>query len=379
MRRATCIALAFPLALSLALSLAACSGASPSTETPGSGAADFTPTVPHGTTVFVNRQGQWLPATVVQHTGPTTVTVHYEGMPTEWDEDVQFERVRSRPAPPGAAAAATDFKANETVLVKNQNRLLLAEVVQQLDAGTFRVHYAGYGPEMVENVPTARIQRPFTGATANPAGTAVLVEVGGPQPMPGKVVAVIAAEQWIVRLDGAGPQYDQQVGPDRIRPAAAALPAPTATAPAATTTAPATTAPKPAATAPKPATPAPVIPTPAAPVPLKTGDAVLLLVRSVYYPATVVGAGAATGTLKVRVEGQSADEEAALDRLVRLQDPLKGVKYQIGQQVFIEWHGVYAPGKVIKEAGAGNYKVRVDGKGAEADEIIPISRLRPRS
>jgi len=361
MRRAS----RFVLALPLVVSLAACSGTAPTSETPGTDTSTFQPTVPEGTTVYVNRGGQWLPAAVVRQTGAASVLVHYDGMPADWDEDVAFDRVRSRPT---AAAPAADFKTGEVVRVSNQNRLLLAEVAQQLDAGTFRVHYAGYGPEVVENVPATRIQRPLAAVTAHPVGSAVLVDVGGAAPMPGKVLAAVTDTQWIVRLDGAGPQYDQQVGPDRIRPASAPPPAPTTTAPAAT--APATTTTAPAATAPV---------APPAPAPLKAGDAVLLHVRSVLYAGKVVGPGAAAGTLRVRVEGQSADEEVLTSQLSRLQDPLKGLKYQVGQLIFIEWHGVYAPGKIIKDAGSGNYKVRVDGKGAEADEVVPFARIRPRS
>ena len=59
-------------------------------------------------------------------------------------------------------------------------------------------------------------------------------------------------------------------------------------------------------------------------------------------------------------------------------DTLKGVKYEGGQTVFVEWHAVYAPGKVVKDAGSANYVVRPDGKGSEADEVIPAKRLRPR-
>ena len=34
--------------------------------------------------------------------------------------------------------------------------------------------------------------------------------------------------------------------------------------------------------------------------------------------------------------------------------------------------------KVVKDAGSANYVVRPDGKGSEADEVIPAKRLRPR-
>jgi hypothetical protein len=370
-------ALSFALVLPIALSALACSGGTPPADAPQTDAASSQPAIPQGMPVYVNRSGQWLPATIVRQTGPASVLVHYEGAPAEYDEDVPFDRVRSRPEA-AAAAAPSEYKSGETVLVSAQNRMYLAEVRQQIDANTYRVRFSGYGPETVDNVTADRLQRPFTGVTAFPVGTPVQVIAGGPQTYPGKVIAAVRQDQWIVRLDNAGPEYDQIVGPDRIRPLApsaapAATPAPAA--PAATAAAaPATATPAPAASAAASAAKAPE----AAPAPLKSGDAVLVQTRGIYHPGKVVGPGAAQGAMRVRVDGQGADEEVPQKQLTRLEDPLKGVKYKAGQDVFIEWHGVYAPGKVIKEADAGNYKVRPEGKGAEADEIVPVRRLRPR-
>lgn len=370
MLRAPLLAVALPLALSLA----ACSGSSPSTETPaGADSASFEQTVPQGTPVYVNRGGQWLPASVVRQTGAASVFVHYEGAPSSYDENVPFERVRSRPAGASAAAAPADYKPGEQVIVSAQNRLLMAEIVQAVGDNNFRVHYSGYGPDVVENVSADRIKKPFTGQTAHPVGEAVTVDVGAAQPMPGKVIGAVAADQWIVRIDNAGPQYDQQVGADRIH-AAQAAPAPTAPPPA--TTPPVASAAPGAGKAPGAGGAAPgagKAPDKAA-EPLKAGDAVLLKVRSVYYPAKIVAAGGSAGSFKVRVDGQSADEEATAGNLVRLQDPLKGIKYQAAQEVFVEWHGVYVPGKVVKEADTGNYRVKV----VDAEEIVNVKRIRPR-
>ncbi len=377
MHRTTSLALALPLVLSLA----ACTGTTPGADTPktdGTGAV-FQPTVPEGTPVYVNRSGQWLPASVVRQTGPTNVLVHYEGMPADWDEDVIFDRVRSREV---AAPAAAGFKAGEVVLVNVQNRIVMAEVAQPIDAGNFRVHFSGYGPEVVQNVAAAQISRPFAGATAHATGASVLVDVGAPQAYPAKVLAAVAADRWLVRLDNAGPQYDQVVDAAHIHAAEAPAPvAPPVVAPPVATATPDAGKPpaaKPPAAKPPAAKPPVVDTTPAAPAPLKAGDAALVMIRSVWYPAKIVGAGAAAGSFKVRVEGATADEEIAGAHVVRMEDPLKGVKYKVGQTVFVEWHGVYAPGKVVKDAGSANYVVRPDGKGSEADEVIPAKRLRPR-
>jgi hypothetical protein len=379
------LSLVVPLALSLsACALAACSANAPPTDPTApadSGTASFQVVAPPGMPIYVNRGGQWVPSTVVRQTGPATVLVHYEGMPAEWDEDVAFERVRSRP---GASPAAPEYKVGELVLVSTQNRLFLAEVAQQIDAGTFKLHYQGFGPETVENVPVARIQKPFGGATAHQVGAAVLVDVGQPQPAPAKVLAAVAADKWLVRFDGAGPQYDQVIGTERIHPEPQAAPAVTmpVTAPLPSATADAGKAPDKPGKPDKPAKPDKPGKTPdaapAAPAPLKAGDAVLVLIRSVYYPAKIVGAGAAAGSWKVRVDGAAADEEATSDHVARMNEPLKGVKYNANQPVFVEWHGVYGPAKVIQAAGGGNYKVRAEGKGAESDEVVPASRMRPR-
>jgi hypothetical protein len=205
------------------------------------------------------------------------------------------------------------------------------------------------------------------------------VDVGAPQPAPAKVIAAVAADKWLVRFDGAGPQYDQVIGADRIKE----TPAPAVTMPV--------IAPQPSATADagkppekngkdKPGKAPAKTPdaTPAAPAPLKAGDAVLVLIRAVYYPAKIVSAGAAAGSWKVRVDGAAADEEATSDHVVRMNDPLKGVKYNPNQAVFVEWHGVYGPAKVVQAAGGGAYKVRAEGKGAESDEVVPATRMRPR-
>jgi len=54
------------------------------------------------------------------------------------------------------------------------------------------------------------------------------------------------------------------------------------------------------------------------------------------------------------------------------------VKYQPNDPVFVEWHGMFAAGRVLKEAGRAEYTVRFDGMGPEADETVSVKRLRPR-
>lgn len=373
MRRTMSRLLPFALAASLAVPLVACSGTTPTAGGAETGATETQPAVLAGMPVYVNRGGQWYAATVVRQTSAASVLIHYEGAPPEYDEDVPFDRVRSRP---DATPAPAPYQVGDVVLVNAQNRVYLAEIRQLLDGGQIRVRFTAFGPEAVDNVTPDRVQRPFAGATAFPLGSEVQVTTGPGQAYPGKVIAVIREDQWLVRLDGFGPEYDQIAGPDKVQARGAAAPAASsAAAPAASASAPAATPAAPAATSAAPAAPPPA----AAPQEtFKTGDVVLVLVRSLYYPGKVVAAGAGQGPLRVRLDGQSADEEVARKQVVRLPDPLKGVKYRAGQEVYMEWHGVYAPAKIVKEADAGNYKVRVEGADATADDLVPVRRLRPR-
>lgn len=376
--------LAFVFALPLLTSLAACGYSTPQPDTAAGDSASFQVTVQPGTPVTVNRGGQWVPATVVRQTAAQKVLIHYEGMPSEWDEDVAFDRVRARQGNAGPSAPGAVYRPGEIVLARTQNKLFVAEMLQQVDAQKYRVHYSGYGPEAVEEVTMDRLQRPYAGQTQYPAGTAVLVEVGTPQPMPAKVLAVVSPAEWIVRFDNYDARYDQLVGPERIQPAALSMlvdqggaAAPGTTAPPSATIAsldPTKT--PPIATTPPAATAKPPVAGPPAPPPLQAGDTVLVQVKSLYYPAKITGAGAAAGAWKVRLDGQAAEEEVAGDRVLRLNDPLKNVKYKTGQQVVVEWHGVYATGKVTGDAGQGVYKVRIDG--ADTDELVAVKRLRPR-
>ena len=125
--------------------------------------------------------------------------------------------------------------------------------------------------------------------------------------------------------------------------------------------------------APPPAAP----PVPPPPPPLQVGDAVVVSQRGVFFPATITAAGSG-GAWKIRFEGSATDEEVAADRVKRASLPGKGEKLQPNQLVLIEWHGLYVPGKVLKEQDKGQYKVRFDGQGPEADEIVPVKRLRLR-
>lgn len=369
----------------LAASLtAACSSstatpaADPSSAAPTFGANDLAP----GTKVLVARQGQWLPATIVQPVAEGRFLIHYDNTADQWNEVVGPDRLKTV----GGAGSGGDFKPGDKILVTYQGRTLLADVVMAAGPNQWRVHYDGFGPEAAEVVGPDRIRRPFTGPSGHAVGEAVQVDVNG-QVVPGKVIAAAAADQWLVRFEAFGPQYDQVVGVDRLRaaPPAVAPPPPPAAAPP----------PPPPAVEPPPAKAdakghkgkekekekpkKPAHAPEAAPSvlsgPPAAGEAVLVNIRGAWFPATVSAAGAG-GAFKVKF-GASGEEEVAVDRIVREPASLKGLRYQPGQPVLVHYKGLYVAAKVLRPEGK-DYKVRFEGTGPEEDEVVQTKRLRPR-
>src|SRR5690242_3633792 len=49
--------------------------------------------LPPGAHVQVNRQGQWLAATIVQPLGGDRFLIHYEGAADQWNEPVGMDRI----------------------------------------------------------------------------------------------------------------------------------------------------------------------------------------------------------------------------------------------------------------------------------------------
>ena len=110
------------------------------------------------------------------------------------------------------------------VLITYQGRLLLGDIVMQTAAEAWRVHYDGFGPEAAENVAPTASAAPSP-ARAGTRRRGVTVDVNGQQ-LAAKILAASAADHWIVRYDAFGPQYDQEVGIDRIRASPRSRPPP---------------------------------------------------------------------------------------------------------------------------------------------------------
>jgi hypothetical protein len=379
---------AFGVGAVLAAALAA--GCIPSTSTPAADPSSTeTPTsfgggdMPPGTHVQVARQGQWYAAVIVQPMGEGRFLIHYDNTGNEWNEVVGPDRLKSLPPGTLAAGAPPDYHPGEKVLVTYQKRLLLADVVMQVGTGSWRVHYDGYGPEAGEVAPADRIRRPFTGASGHAPGESLTVDVNG-QALPAKVLAASAADRWVVRFETFGPQYDQEVGVDRIRAAAVAPPPPPPPPPALVVAPP--PPPEPPKVVEKPAEkpkpkPPPADVAPSVPAgPPAVNEEVLVSVRGAWLHASVTAAGvtaAGAGIFKVKY-ASGGEEDVAADRIVRSPGSTKGLLYQSGQLVLIDYKGIYVPGKVLRQEGKGEYKVRFEGQGPEGDEVIQVKRLRPR-
>ena len=318
--------------------------------------------------------------------GESRFLVHYDNTADVWNETVGMDRLK----PLGAGAdPSREYHPGEKVLVSYQNRLLLGEVVSSVSAEVWRVHYDGFGPEAAENVPVARIRRPFTGPSGHAVGESVTVDVNR-QAVAAKVLAVSAADRWVVRFEKYGPEYDQEVGVDRIRAPAVAEPK-AAEKPRRKKAAEKPPEPKPAEKPPEKAAekapekaaekaaekpkapPGEAAPSPQAGPP-SVGENVLVGVRGAWFVASVTAVTGANAKVKFATGGE---EEVPLDHVLR-EPGVKGLRYQVGQLVLVDFKGVWVPGKVLKQEGKSEYKVRFEGQGPEADEVIPSKRVRPR-
>src|SRR5262245_19573147 len=64
--------------------------AEPSSSEPVFGPSDLPP----GSHVLVNKNGQWLPATIVQPLGGDRFVVGYDGFGSQWNEPVGMDRIK---------------------------------------------------------------------------------------------------------------------------------------------------------------------------------------------------------------------------------------------------------------------------------------------
>jgi hypothetical protein len=135
---------------------------------------------------------------------------------------------------------------------------------------------------------------------------------------------------------------------------------------------------------PAPAPAPPPEPPPSAPTPegaasalggLRYGEVILVRLHGAYFLATLVAPAGSSFRVKL---ADGIEEQVLPDRIVRASEPPKGGRYEPNQPVLIEYKGVFFAGWVQKQEGKGDYRVRFDGQGPDADEVVPARRLRPR-
>ena len=126
-----------------------------------------------GDHVLVEWEGKDYPAMILDVPGPGKVKVHYDGYDEMWDEVVSRSRLKGRiegpisnvPEPPEkvrrAAADASKnnkFKIGDRVTVEFHRHFYPAVIVGVVGPEKYRVHYEGYGNEWDENVGPDRMR-----------------------------------------------------------------------------------------------------------------------------------------------------------------------------------------------------------------------------
>jgi hypothetical protein len=135
------------------------------------------------------------------------------------------------------AGCKPSYSVGDHVYVEWEGANYPAHIKEMKNAGKFRVHYDGYADQWDEDVPTGRIKKLVEGAPVHPEPPAkvrakamqaaqsnryklndrVRVEWHG-QIYPATITGIVGPEQYRVRYDGYGPEWDEVVGLSRIQP-----------------------------------------------------------------------------------------------------------------------------------------------------------------
>ena len=107
------------------------------------------------------------------------------------------------------------FRVGEKLFVEWHGRVWPATVLSIVDADRAVIHYDGYGPEWDEVVPTQRALRDGGSLAEAKPGASVFIEWNGSW-WPATVRAV-KKDGWAIHYDGYGPEWDETVGPARIK------------------------------------------------------------------------------------------------------------------------------------------------------------------
>jgi hypothetical protein len=125
-----------------------------------------------GDHVMVQWEENVYPAVIKEAPGPAKFKVHYDGYADIWDEEVPRNRIKGfvegtvvTPEPPAKvrakamqAAQSNRYKINDRVRVEWHGQIYPATITGIVGQEQYRVRYDGYGPEWDEIVGLARIQ-----------------------------------------------------------------------------------------------------------------------------------------------------------------------------------------------------------------------------
>jgi hypothetical protein len=125
-----------------------------------------------GDHVLVQWEGNDYPAIIKEAPGPAKFKVHYDGYADIWDEVVPKTRIKGLvegpvpiPEPPAKvrmkamqAAQKNTYKINDRVRVEWHGQIYPGTITGIVGPEQYRVRYDGYGPEWDEIVGLSRIQ-----------------------------------------------------------------------------------------------------------------------------------------------------------------------------------------------------------------------------
>jgi hypothetical protein len=125
-----------------------------------------------GDHVLVQWEGGEYPAHIIEAPAPTKFKVHFDGYADIWDEVVTKDRIKGlvegpvpTPEPPAKvrvkalqAAQNNKYKINDRVRVEWHGQIYQATITGIVGQEQYRVRYDGYGPEWDEIVGLSRIQ-----------------------------------------------------------------------------------------------------------------------------------------------------------------------------------------------------------------------------
>ncbi len=169
-----------------------------------------------GTKVFVRWQGSFWKARVLVPVDARRVVIHYDGWGAEHDEIVGLARIAFEVAPPTRSA-----RKNDPLYVEWKGSYWPARVTE-IHGQRVKIRYDGYGAKWDEVVGPARIKhlRPHPAHQQSiaklKAGDKVKV-LWGKRYWAATILSVVGKNRFSIHYDGYGPEWDEVVGPSRIR------------------------------------------------------------------------------------------------------------------------------------------------------------------